>query len=269
LLSELLEKDFSASIRSGFQATGLVPLNAEKPLSKLPTGPDPDDAAVETDVQRQLLQKLSDMRHRPPPTTRAPRPKKADKLPPGTAYTSSSRPGPSGDTSSESSNSSSESEESESSSDSEEERRQRVQDIIKRLRKKKQEFMKKAEVGIVETDEEEQPEEAEPEEEEPEEEEEPVEKELDPDENTTQDYPAGAYVVAVYQENWYVGQVLQSVSAKEPYVRLTFMERTSGNCMKWPSRPDILSTLKVKYHMITGNFMVPVPVRYRTVPYLY
>lgn len=37
LLLQLLEKDYSASIISGFEATGLYPLSLQRALTKLPT----------------------------------------------------------------------------------------------------------------------------------------------------------------------------------------------------------------------------------------
>jgi len=45
LLSRLLEKNYSACIRSGFEGTGLYPVNVERATSKLPAeGEAPQDA---------------------------------------------------------------------------------------------------------------------------------------------------------------------------------------------------------------------------------
>lgn len=51
LLRQLLEKDYSQSIISGFEATGLVPLNPECVLKNLPQVP--------VDVDNQMQQVLS------------------------------------------------------------------------------------------------------------------------------------------------------------------------------------------------------------------
>jgi hypothetical protein len=83
-MKSLLEKDFGSSIRSGFEATGLYPLNPDRVLRKLPT----DRAQAETAVETQLLRKLSEIRYNPPATKVAPRPRQKDKLPPGASYTS-------------------------------------------------------------------------------------------------------------------------------------------------------------------------------------
>jgi hypothetical protein len=73
LLRQLLEKDFGPSMRSGFESTGLIPFSMERALSKLPD----EDREVETAVQGQLLQRLSDMRYNaPPPPMRVDRPKR-------------------------------------------------------------------------------------------------------------------------------------------------------------------------------------------------
>ncbi len=61
LLKQLMEKDYSLSICSGFETTGLYPLSLEKALTKLPA----EERVVESQVQQQLLNKLSDMRYNP------------------------------------------------------------------------------------------------------------------------------------------------------------------------------------------------------------
>ncbi len=47
LLRELMEKDYSQAVISGFEACGLYPLNVGRPLSRLPE----QDKKVETQVQ--------------------------------------------------------------------------------------------------------------------------------------------------------------------------------------------------------------------------
>jgi DNA mismatch repair ATPase MutL len=82
-MKQLLEKDFGACIRKGFESTGLYPFSLEKALSKLPS----EEREVGTGVQQQLLKKLSDLRYNAPATTHARRPTKSEKLPAGAAYT--------------------------------------------------------------------------------------------------------------------------------------------------------------------------------------
>ncbi len=79
----MLEKDFGNSNRSCSEATGLYPLSIDRALSKLPK----DTREVESEVQQQLINQLSDLRHNPPATTRAGRPKKNEKLPTSSSYT--------------------------------------------------------------------------------------------------------------------------------------------------------------------------------------
>lgn len=84
LLVKLLEKDYGPAITAGFEACGIYPLNADRALSRLP----PEQREVETEVQRQLLQQLETMRYGgKDKATRASRPKKSQKLPPGATYT--------------------------------------------------------------------------------------------------------------------------------------------------------------------------------------
>jgi hypothetical protein len=56
-------------------------------------------------------------------------------------------------------------------------------------------------------------------------------------------------VVAVYQEDWDVGQILAKEGEPEAeegdqYVLVSFMERSCGDLLKWPKRSDILNVLK-------------------------
>jgi hypothetical protein len=83
LLKQLMDHDFSDAIRSGFESCGLYPFNPERGLSKLPK----DNREVESNVQKQLLEKLSSMRYNQPANKHAKRPSKKDKLPAGASYT--------------------------------------------------------------------------------------------------------------------------------------------------------------------------------------
>jgi hypothetical protein len=278
---KLLEKDFSLSIRAGFETTGLVPLCLERALSRLPK-----EASDETTaVQQQLINQLSRIRYNPPPTTQAKRPKKKEKLPPGAAYTCTVDQDEEGavparrskgrrilhsdtsdtsdeeevptrqtrvknkrlETSDTSSDSSSEEEEEEmpavtstiefsDTSDEEEEMRNDVQKIVDSLRKKRQK--------------------------------EDVDKEADEilaaaaggdgqqvceqQVCEQQVYKPQSYIACVYQDKWYVGQVLEKegepeAEEGEQYVLVSFMQWTGSNSadLKWPSRLDILNVLRV------------------------
>jgi hypothetical protein len=59
LLKQLLDNyDYKKAIISGFESTGLFPLNPERVLAKLPK----KNRDVETPIQQVLLDKLSSMR---------------------------------------------------------------------------------------------------------------------------------------------------------------------------------------------------------------
>jgi hypothetical protein len=65
----------------------------------------------------------------------------------------------------------------------------------------------------------------------------------------SQDYPPDSYVVAIYQGDWYVGQTMSKegepeAEEGEQYVLVSFMERGTGDLLKWPKRSDILNVLK-------------------------
>jgi hypothetical protein len=77
------QEKYKASIISGFRATGLYPVDVQQPLSKLPNM----DQAAESIIQRQLLDKLNQIRHNPPSNKHPGRPKKNEKLPAGASYT--------------------------------------------------------------------------------------------------------------------------------------------------------------------------------------
>ncbi len=82
----MLAKDYSEAIRSGFEATGLHPLNRDRILDKMPAER-ASDTDVVSNVQQQLINQLAALRYKATTTTRAARPKKSQKLPAGAAYT--------------------------------------------------------------------------------------------------------------------------------------------------------------------------------------
>ena len=85
-------------------------------------------------------------------------------------------------------------------------------------------------------------------------EEELEEVEDDPDDQQPQqlrvDFPLESFVIAVYQDQWYVAQVLdketeETAEKGDDYLILSFMEQVPGrNSFKWPEKKDILNTLK-------------------------
>lgn len=257
LLKKLLDKDFGDAIRSGFECTGICPLNPERVLSKLPK----EQRNVDSDVQQQLLNKLSSIRYSPGPTTKAPRPKKKDKLPAGASYTCSAEGGmvvlpddeddvpvlppavqPTGDASSSEECSSDEAsgsdedssddkEHSSSSSNEEvsssEEIGAGIQAIVERLRKKKEEKQKRDQERRKRENKE------------------STEKEKD-----EHQYLPGSYVVVTYDGDWYLAQVLDKVEEPEAekgddYVYLNFMKKhPASDSFQWPSRQDRLNMLR-------------------------
>jgi hypothetical protein len=261
LLNLLMQKDFSNAISGGFEATGIYPFNPNRVLAKLPHE---NRENVVSDVHQQLLKKLSGMRYSPAATTSAQRPKKKDKLPPGASYTcapgapivasavvvddvddpavqvarSSRRTGtgipPFGDSADETEDSSSSSD-SEDSSGSEPERSRMVKNIIARLARKRP-LQDDNEPGTGNSSSSQED-----------------DKQQQMDEEEVQiaaEYPAGVYVVAVYQEEWYVGQVMEKEGEPEAekgdeYIFVNFMMRTVGDKLQWPRRLDLLNVLKV------------------------
>jgi len=83
LLGNLLKHDFGDAIRSGFECCGFIPVSVDRVLQRLP----PENPDVTTEVQRQLLKQLQHLRYDKITPAKAPRPKKADKLPAGASYT--------------------------------------------------------------------------------------------------------------------------------------------------------------------------------------
>jgi hypothetical protein len=196
----------------------------EKAISKLPV--ELEEREVESDVQRALLKTLEDMRYNAPANKAAARPKRSQKLPPGAAYTCA----PEKEAENSSDNSSSDSPDSsisdeESDEEREEDTRRTVSDIVDRLEEDD------IAIGTGTSD---------------------IDEELpDPAQKAAPvGYPAESFVVAMYQHQWYIGQVLNK--EKEPeaedgdqYILLSFMERNKdNNSFKWPNRPDILNMLK-------------------------
>ncbi len=56
-------------------------------------------------------------------------------------------------------------------------------------------------------------------------------------------------MVAIYQGDWYVGQVMAKEGEPEAeegdnYVLISFMEKTAGDLLKWHRRSDILNMLR-------------------------
>jgi hypothetical protein len=62
-------------------------------------------------------------------------------------------------------------------------------------------------------------------------------------------YLPNSYVVVLYGEDWYVGQVIDKegepeAEEDENYVFISFMKRTAGDLLQWPNRLDLLNVLK-------------------------
>jgi hypothetical protein len=228
----------------------LYPISVEKATSKLPKEL---DMAVEagTAVQKELLKTLNEMRFNPPPTKHAQRPKKNQKLPAGASYTCPVA----------SENHSEEEEEEEESSDSDsdtdsDERSRVVQNIVARLGKRRH---------LDDDDEEEEEEEEENADDLLQGEDQGGDREDEDQEGgdqgrdqqgedqsppaVDQHYPAKSFIVAVYQGDWYVGQVMDKEGEPEAeesdcYLLVSFMEKMKGDQFKWPNRSDILNVLK-------------------------
>jgi hypothetical protein len=242
-LSTLLEKDFGASVRSGFEATGLYPLSVDRATSKLPK--ELDETEVGTAVQKQLLKTLNDMRFNPPPTKHAQRPKKTQKLPAGASYTCTVNK----ETHAEEEEESEDSEDFSDSDTDSEERSRLVDNIVVKLGKKRK--LDDTEDEEVETADEETADEETADEETADE----LLQGVDPGGDQVQGppvkhcYPAESFIVAVYQGDWYVGQVMNKdgepeAEESDSYLLVSFMVKMKGEQFKWPSRSDILNVLK-------------------------
>jgi hypothetical protein len=203
------------------------------------------------------------MRYNTPPNTHARRPRKKEKLPAGASYTcglveassdeddsgDEDAPGPSLKRSRRvrpSRDSSSDSSEYSSQSSDEEDRRQKVQKIVQKMaRKKAQLETQRADADHLPDLDVQEPAQD-------------VQKcgqdAQEPgvgpvQESDAQLFLPGSYIVALYQEDWYVGQVMSKEGEPEAeggdeYVFVTFMEKTSGGLLKWPHRSDILNVLR-------------------------
>lgn len=244
-------------------------------------------------MQQQLINQLSNIRYNPPPTTHAGRPKKKDKLPAGAAYTCPAVEERADDVESSSSEDSDTSGDGDNSTDSdepskqasskrvtvsstkrirvsssssnsgeEEIRRVNINNILAKLKgnfkqKKVQPPSSPEETSHSEDEDQlaqellsDQPAHPAPE---------PFQDEPAPDpfkEPAPEAlYPPDSFVVALYQGEWFVGQVLgkegePEADLREEYVLVSFMERTTGDLLKWPRRVDILNVLKVRYRTI-------------------
>jgi hypothetical protein len=218
----LLEKDYSAAVRSGFEATGIYPLSLQMALSRLPVEPQETESAI----QRLLLQRLSDMRYNPPATTQAKRPRKKDKLPAGSAYTCAAEPtvvdsssdeetpAPAAKKKKASSSSAAARKRKDSSSsdssfyeDEEDEKRSRaVKKIVKRGGSKKRSLPTSRSRGG----------------------DQPAQDQPD------QDFHPGSYIICVYQEDWYLGQIMskegEPVAVEgDQYLLVNFMCQCSAS----------------------------------------
>jgi hypothetical protein len=245
---------------------------------------------VDSAVQKELINRLSDLRYNPPPTTHAGRPKKKDKLPAGSAYTC---PAVEEDVAEEmdsdtsDSNSSYNSDEdsdhlpahtssklvsntskrvrvSSCSSDSSAEEFRRREDIDQIVAKLKQNFKKKTvqqqsqhmregpkERSSCEDEDEDQSalEDMPDQEDHPAPEDGPLQEDL-PAQEPAPRYPPESFVVALYQGDWFVGQVMNKdgnpeAEMSEDYILVSFMEKMKGDLLKWPRHLDILNVLKV------------------------
>jgi len=257
LLKKLMQKDSSNAIIGGFKATGLYPFSPETALSKLPA----ETREVTSKVHEVLLKKLATMRYKPAGSTHAPRPKKTDKLPAGASYTC--RAGGDGDDGDEpvagpskprqpdSSSSSSSEDYNSSDNESDRERSRTVKNIVQRLARKRS-LLDRDEDG--DDDEDEEEEQAEEAEEDEQAEEEGTSEETNKDQEkkggkkNKQEaavYLPSSFVVAVYGEDWFVGEVRDKegepeAEESENYVFISFMKCTAV----WPKRLDLLNVLK-------------------------
>lgn len=73
--------------------------------------------------------------------------------------------------------------------------------------------------------------------------------EVDKDTEDVRSFPIGQYVTAVYQGDWYVGQVVDKKGEiraiqESNYFFVSYMERVAANVFKWPAKVDKLNTLK-------------------------
>ena len=188
---------------------------------------------VTSKVQEELLKKLHSMRYDQPKNTHAGRPKKKDKLPAGVAYTCSGGDG-----------------EIRDSVNTEMEKEKAVETSSKRQSflnydsdssdisdtqvgrpARKKTFLDDADMTS-DSEEEDDPMEVDVEEQEQVVEQEQAVEKLDVD----------SYVVCVYQEEWYIGQVVDKTN--DEYYDIKYMERVAAGTFKWPNKDDKLMTCK-------------------------
>jgi hypothetical protein len=219
-------------------------------------------------VQQQLIERLSRIRYNPPATTRVLRPTQNEKLPPGAAYGGvldsseeeeaeageaemetprGQRKRPAANSDSSSSSSSSDSDTSSSEEDEEERVSRQVKEIVRRLSSKKS----SKRLHLDEPDQEEKDEEEVDE----------VEKEQEELGSDPPEYKPDSYIACIYENGWYVGQVMNKegepeADEREEYVLVSFMMWTGPkkDQLKWPERLDVLNVLKVGLYST-----VPVP----------
>lgn len=222
LLKKLLEKDFSNSIRSGFATCGIYPISLEKALADLPQ----EETEAATNVQKAMLARLNKIRFGKP--AQASRPKKSEKLPAGASYTCAGG-GDAGDhDSTGSSSSSSETSDNDSDNDSSSEEDRVRSDKIRQMAIKLCEKAKKTKKTGQQQAQKQQQQLLE--------------------EDNGEDYPVGCFVTAVYEGDWYYGQVVDKRMEPEAepdndYLFITFMERDriGEDSMRWPTRADMLN----------------------------
>jgi hypothetical protein len=225
-------------------------------------------------VQQQLVKHLSNIRYNPPPTTQAKRPRKKEKLPPGAAYTCSASGNQSDSTDEEEEvpvpvatrrarakkavisdmddESSSQEEDDDDTDDTgtdddtdneEEERRLNVQNIVDSLNETSQEEDDELADELLATV--------------------PVPvPEPTAAGGDEQVFRPESYIACRYQDNWYVGQVMNKEIEPEAeegdqYVLVSFMEWSGSKktVLKWPSRLDVLNVLKVCMVPVLYHFL--------------
>ncbi len=188
----------------------------DRALSKLPA----EDRQVTSKVHQALLNQLQEMRYSHSGAKRAERPKKKDKLPPGASYTCAASGGDVAPAVDEDADVPDSSDNSESESDSEtEEQHRRLKEGLLNLETEEQQE--------VET----------------------RQKDKEQKEKEKVEYLDDSYVVVVYEEEWYVGQVVSKEGEPEAeesddYVLISFMKRTSLDHLQWPMRTDMLNVLR-------------------------
>jgi hypothetical protein len=239
LLKSTLENNAvinAKNIQAGFAACGIIPLNPDRVLSRLPPE-NIERQGVQEDMSQQLLDELKKVRYGEPEKKK--RARKANRLPPGTAYTVSAVPateeqaGPSGVA---------------ASGDGAAGRGRGTAS-----KKAKTEAWRVNANLYVSSDEDDSDyydnmgadsddngggsSEDEEEEREGEEEEEPAAVEVE--------YDVGDFVAAVYEDQWLLAQVdIDQDKAGKTHVNLTYMERVGKNAFKWPKQDDRLLTLR-------------------------